>query len=374
MKRALVTVSGILAWGIASSGAIAADIETVRAWLKKAVEESKAGPPKMVHAKWVVTETLAGMPDLDALRREVGDKPDHPKRAELKKWEARAEAGGDRREVETWWGDDNHWRINTTYSNSAALKLTDTVVSDGTLWMMTPDTLNIESLKSRPPERAWESRGGWASTYLSTVRWGALRSLGDFSSWTLVAGGAKDEWIAQASDPSRELSVVFRWSDQDLLATTSTSRLRIRGVPTDPASTTAEYLWRWSDWQTVRLASKSEMIAHRAETLRATDGVATTVVQLVAISEIDARVLDDVLRVPDLTVPDATRGQLRFTAVNDYRPEVSQATIATPGGIETVPLIVTQEERFGWLRFFGWTSLVACVGIILWLRIKSRTA
>lgn len=372
MKRALVTVSGILAWGLAASSAVAADIETVRAWLKKSIEEAKAGPPTMVHAKWVVTETLAGMPDLEALRREVGDKPDHPRRTELENWERLAKSGGERREIEAWWGNEHQWRISQTYAPETGSTAVDVAVAGDLLWMMTPNTLNIESLRSRPDERSWESYGSFVSNALSGTFHGGIALLASFPESEVLPGDEPDVWMVRSKDSSREAFVRVLWDNRAVRGFPAETGIRSRDPKVLDGASESWHKWQRLGWAQRPIGANQRWVAGETRVFKPGLFKPTQVYQLVGVRPLDEGELARAVAIPELGSPDISRGTVKFTAVNDYRPAVATATVLTRDGEREVPLRVTSEERGGWLRPVGWGSFAVCVLTILWVRLKSR--
>ncbi len=121
-------------------------LERLKTWLARAWEEAQALPSiDGASLRWRVEDRFVPPPaELDALRREVAGKPDHPKRPHLNIYERRLRDGPDVVHYELWLDGNDRWRLNTNFPPGFLDGgYIDTAWAPGRAWKLAPRGLTI---------------------------------------------------------------------------------------------------------------------------------------------------------------------------------------------------------------------------------------
>ena len=114
----LATLTAVLvvpseAWGQTADDTLA----RLKSWLDRAWEEAQTLPSiSDASLRWRVEDRFVPtQAELDALRKEVAGRPDHPKRPQLNIYERRLRDGPDVVHYELWLDGEDRWRLNTNF-------------------------------------------------------------------------------------------------------------------------------------------------------------------------------------------------------------------------------------------------------------------
>ncbi len=309
--------------------------------------------------------------ELANLREQVEGRPDHPARHQVARIE-RILAGNPPHRLRCLWAhNEDHWRVNTTFGNSA---FADTAMAGNTVWRLSHSQLMVGTDKTQPAMQTVMSElytfwpevnrlvfGGLSHGVISGIRRGELRW--DGREWRVTMSFGPPDGA-----PNFESVISGRW-DNALDRGFVEREIITISVP-KPETVGTEY--RYSDWQLV--APLNQWIASRVEDVTPGGRVQRAYVfdSWRPGGEGD---FEEVLAVPSPNATDPVRGELLFTRLVDYRRNaVRERKNAQEQFARAVPIRQPGGPSI-WRSWLGWVSAAALATglVVLYIHRRSTT-
>lgn len=321
LTRALL-LAVILGLGPASSsqGATPSKDELVE-WLTDQLQQAREYPPiEGLYVEYVVETHYPMDPgELDQLAREIGDKVDHPRWAELELHRRYAENGPSVEEKRIWVKKEGAFRYSQDRDDEF-MPYHDLAVVDKYAWQMTNRQIYLVDPRKGFPENLnflmYES-GGF-SYDLKILFSGGLStlSLGPVDTEDVnLSGDVFEAVMGLDSEASAEVQGFWsdaenRWFiDQIMFLTAANPDFTGRRIIVD-------------NWTEDPIAG--EWIAARADELNP-DGSLRRVIRLGEMRVMDSEEFEEVSAIPELAGQDPVRGAMEATSLRDHRPSTPVA-------------------------------------------------
>lgn len=336
--------------------------ERVRSWVEAELGRIRAAEYADVYFKWTATTFPPQPADLDRLRQEVGNLPDHPRAGELKRLSALQASAGAIQVNEAWIGSDGRWRVNYTFSQGGLNYLDAAQTGVGVRWQLIPDSLTIEDPRS-PSGQSLDSAKATALAAISRLDSRGLGQVALVGDWKfhIADGAADDEWLIATEGANGRGQALLKWNDVKSEGSIVETKVKYAFQVSANMTRTEP---------TPEFEFRGRRLPRAMTCYSESTGVLPIRLELVEVRDMPSVELAHVVALPDPTSSDAVRGPLRVTKVNDYRPGVSQS-IDAGGPIEvTRPLSRRNAPSDVWIRIAGWSSLALCVAGIVWVRLR----
>lgn len=304
--------------------------------------------------------------EFQELTQLIGDKPEHPRRAEWEESARRRSKGPDVAHYQVWFSDPGHIRVNRDLDGVEGFL--DQTISPDLMWTLTPVQLTLVDPAQARPDRdvrgnllSWERDIGYfrfAGAHLgrtSGMQPVNVRSAGN--TWLIVARTQSDiEYTFEA-----------RW-DASLARAFINRGTQTRNAPTPSAAGSSFVVSDWKDHGTLG------WFAERIDELFP-DGRPRNTLQLDQVEACDPATLSERSAEPSLIGTDPVRGPYSFKAVYDLRPARNVRLERQPSGFVEVPLPAAPGgARARWLNLVGWGALVCIIVALVVLRMKRSGA
>ncbi len=354
----------------------AANPATISAWVAQAWADA-ARPPNTggYSIAWrEETYSLLSSEEVTRLKREIGQRPEHPARAEV----AHIEKHGLSIPVGVlnmrFMGDGGErWRYNIDHApvGPKASAFSDSALTPSDAWQLKTHFLEIFD-----PE---ESRSASTPGSLRAHEFTFLPSLsrliaGHFMQGRLasvVPGSIRlegTEWsfVASVPDARPEQAFAIRYSGTWIGAENRgrVDACQIVSNGYKPETIGERELFRDHRWE----PALSRWIAGRVERYTP-EGRLWRVIVLTSVDPLPAGGLDACVRPPDPRGTDPFRGPATYTTIRDHREGVMKARHDN-GETAILEALPPSPARGSSLRIIGWVSLAACVGALAWFRFR----
>lgn len=324
-------------------------------------------PKRHFFACKIVRQPRFSENELDQLRREVGNKIDHPRRPELQRKEAMLDGKGNEI-LRLWYDDVDLWRLNSERSGlPAAIEFVDLGKNGSDIWSLTPTQLSVQSSQS-PPNPGRDFQDTFNQKVANTID---LFFSGGLSDLILADGTVVDvrvlesDFVGRVRTNQASWYVRFSWNGP-----LNTFVLVSRSL-TDPAKGPSPIEWMFRDWE----KRSGETAICRSVTLSGTKVEFATTYSLLEFSETTSEVVRRVAATPSREVPDAVRGDLKYTAVYDGRASPPRLTeTLRDGSHRTWEAAVTASGGSQWWHVLAIVSVLLGVSVIVALRWNQRAS
>lgn len=324
--------------------------------------------PELFHYSCNINrKTKVTQAEVEQLRREVGDKVNHPKLGELKRKEAMLNGSGDEH-VDLWYGNSTIWRMNMSRSDGpSATSYVDLGKNGAEIWSLNPDQLSVLPAHGSPPT----GRDIQGTFNLKVANTFDLFFSGGLSDLILLNATLVDiytfekNFVAQIASGQTTWYFQYEWSDAF-----GTFVPRGRSL-TDPRKGPAAIEWLFGEWQmderNLPYCRKATLAGAKAETV--------TTYRLESFSPAALSQIQKLAATPDKKTPDPVRGQLNYTATYDGRSSEPRLVEKLRNGSERTwrPADHGVQNKRSTLQLFVWISVIVSVGTIVALRLRQRT-
>lgn len=313
------------------------------------------------------TQSTRSSSYLDALRLEVANKPEHPRRFELLTTEA-LKSHGSRRDVQVWFRSLNLWRISSEESGGMVPDghASDAGGNKSDVWRVAAGSMSIIGQRDerKPEHRGWDP----ASSLVAEVITLDL-CLSGFDMLRSKSGQLQSVVWKNGVNEAKISSNVGQW---ELMVQKSpqSGKLRIQeisfSVPERPG-----YAGHWvrKNFQTF---DSIDDVATEVEYSSDIAGL-KTVYRLQTIESISENDLIELARTPIPDANDPVRGSWNIKGVKDLRRGATPL-LDTPVGSGQGMSGSWMKQR-NWMSMIAWASwAVAGVGIAIIIAIKMRRA
>lgn len=378
MARVVLVASAALMCFANAAHASAVD---VKSWLARAWEEAGTLPNfGDANLKWRV-QRLYVPPEaqLDAMRRAVTGKPDHPDRMFLMNYERRVRGERDEIGRQLWCRGDGNWRHNADlqivdqFTSQAKPTYIDTTVLPDRHWQLGADTLLVEPPDISPKseiggvtnvradfatELGWLFTGGLANARQSKTTLGEVTTNGP--KWSVVASNA-------VSAAGKEYRVRFdgRWDQAQSRGFIERGEIVAHQYKPEAVGTA----WVLSDWRTDPATGKA--IAWKVEKFKPGNILDERYV-VDHFSAEAGKSFEEVTRTPPPEGNDALRGKLAFDSIMDLNKGVRiDLKTQTEQPLPFQPRRLTPETgKINWLVWVSSSCVVVGFGLAWFRRRK----
>ncbi len=367
MYRSCVSVLVLAALCVAESAEAQPQFQQ---WWQRALAGGRDGPTiDGISFEYTVDYVYVPSPAaLAALRARVANRPEHPERRDLVKFEARLRGEVERVRVRLWrW--NGGWRISRDpigSSASTAPSFWDFVSTERDAWHLTTHTLTV--FDARAGDHAVEQhRSAISDSAMSLVLFGNLfagGTVGHGLTLEPVLDDATGIWRVTSTAKVNEGSIRYaaegRWdqsAERGWFVRSSLDQLDAHGAVVSGTSYTAED-WRYVDAIDLTLAA---VVTERDHT-----GAARTRHTLASTTPFTSAEFGALTRTPEVHTEDPVRGRVTFTSVMDHR---GGATLPAHIGI-AVPAERPPGGVSG-MRIAGWVTAAGLVILIVVLRTRA---
>lgn len=314
--------------------------------------------------------------EVEALRRAVGNAPDHPLRSDLVVMERELVATEPPITHCTVWMLNGEWRWSRD-SNRGDLKYFDSAWAGGVAWMLTDEALLLMDQSDAPtlPQRIDQQQGAMIADLslllngllASSVYYGLeLNPTLDGDRWTLLATGVTPSNVMVSMDATGLWNATEGWGTVDACDYAETS----------PDGSTSRIEVRASDWRSLpgNRGGIAGTVVHKISNPQI-EIVRT--LRLVKTDEFTPDVFQSLVTPPALVGEDPVRGKLEYRQIQDARGDGLTVrnvdTDRVASGETAVAIPGTQKSRS--LRQIGWVLLAMIVASLIILKVhKLRVA
>ncbi len=347
-RRRVVRVVGVLLVGALSPRmAWAVDEATVRSWLEGEIERA-AEWPDLQGVAWAFSyDVYSSRPasEIERLRAEVRNRPDHPERARVAAYDTMRASGPQRTEYVLRFESPEKWRLNSDRRGGA--DYFDVAFTKTSAWSMTVDQLClIDPRKGWPEGRRLDSMVSEARNAAMFLIRGGL-PVGQDVAWTVERVEQEgQDWAAEITingERRRLRGLLDQALGQPIVSANESvspdgrtlSRLEFDGWERDGAL------------GLVRASSATLLHADGSEFFRYSHVRA------------DIEPEEDLARAvvaPRFDSTDLLRGPVTATSVLDYSGTLPEALVREADGLTlAIPLALPSAQRpLAWLRIVGW--------------------
>jgi hypothetical protein len=301
----------------------------------------------------------------EQLEREIGDRPDHPKRPLLEESQRRLDSGPDIARFVAWSHSPNLLRVNREFAGEPGFL--DEVITPGVMWTLTASQLTIIDPASAPPNR--DPRGnlaGW-ETDLGYFRFGGAHLRSGAGMSPVSAERRADGWHVLARDPAGlEIDFALTWDEPLDRGFINAGRYVRTPVPEAIGTTFVVTGW-YED------AAAGCWLARQVEQ-RYPDGRPRQAWVLESVRTCTPEDLRALTTVPEIDGTDPVRGRRTFRAVYDFRPSARIRTVQAPDGDWRVQPLPGSAVAPSWLRPAGWGALGVLAAVFAALRLRPTLA
>lgn len=232
---------------------------------------------------------------LRAMRQSVANRPDHPERDELERFERRLKQGPDVEEYDVWLGPKGSFRRNFTGADG---KYEDLVVSDRQSWSYAESGRHLNLIASKGAAPPGYNYGPWDHRLRGTL---AGFVYGAFSIQIpgvslelseLVQTGLRWRAVFASEEPLLSLALEGTWDDSERWGTADMATV----IVCEPAPGEVGRRWVFEDWTSDSIFSPQMC---RKQTSYAPDGRPDLVQTFGSIERISRRDFDKVAMPPD---------------------------------------------------------------------------
>lgn len=361
----------VLLWGgIVPRATAQTDNPAFNEWWGRVTSGASSSPvPNGIMLRCLVFEEYYPADDeLEAMRKSIEGKPDHPLRRRLQYYEYLRNAGPQVPSRRTVWKRGDEWRYNIDPCIEHPESYSDYVWAKSAVWQLSRKRLAIAEPEERS-SRSMEVASLRSSVDLYAVmllRSGMVVDPGMKLTVTLKPDG---EWIAIARHPEdgTEVTAAGRWDPDRGLGLIERSTYRRRTSTPQPADDVTNIVKRWSDYTGAGLALAAEV-----QTISNRDQRPFRRYVLEEVREFTPTEFEELIRLPKPGDTDAVRGVVTYTTVVDDRPGTPSQSWADSGGLKLDARNPTVSSSEVPLRVVGWLVIAAIVVALSYLRWRKK--
>jgi hypothetical protein len=372
LSRHILSICLLVALPYVANAQPSADARVIERWIAQAWDASTHVPNLGAGFAFRIEYHLVPPDDeLEQLRAEVPDKPEHPRAAELAQYEERLRGHPSTQKFAVFLASDDRWRCNQEIADTWI----DAAVNGPLGWKLQAEALSIYPMNAAGQREAGDPRGT-RNVFAATLSKLTDGGFGQAARGGLIPGPVSvkgDRWSFRAISkgdrdgaPTQQIAFEGHW-DQSLDRGFVDRMTFLEEHPVRDAFGNIVSFVSWHKDEQLGI-----WVAARAES-HFPDG------------RLDAKwILEDpipfgpggieaLLELPKPNGTDPRRGQVAFRSIFDFRDRsvsnVESAKITRVGSIEHTAS--EKEIRNRWLRPAGW--VLVAIAIAWFLRLRSGT-
>lgn len=369
---ALATRTWSFAFVVVSCIAVMADAappseSKVRSWIEAQLQKPPASMRlRDVKIEYTQTRHAKYTPaELIAIEAEVRKDATHPAAEELQSEQRLRDRGPTPIQFAVWWKETGAWRFNVTYSPLGEFPYLDVVVTPKTKWQLTSEQLAItDPGRPSPAQISPEAYESQIQTDLTVGVDAWLNSSLAGPSTVSAVSVNGSAWRATVSSDRVSQDLVGRWDEPFDRGFVSRSVFTRTPSPDGPGLS-IEY----ENW--TQFGDAGEWIAGKVTT-RYPNGRANRVYEFSSPHVLDHAEFAAVTATPKPLGSDSIRGKLTVNRVYDFTKGEAAKVDQGSQDVRTVGVLPRGPDTESRWTLFGWISLTAIIGTLVFLRFRSK--